>query len=161
MQNHTGVYDSVEESKFHSRNVWLKPAQNTYYPETFRDSDGITFKAKPDFIFQDQIYVEYKSRQLNYKPTKSKAEEDYKGQLYRMNKWNKNDIQLKHQWHHSVYKQGIVARKYSDRFLLVFKDKTELKPQARNKLIEQQVPWCYESEMTDRLLQMIGSNTLH
>lgn len=153
------TFDSKEEQHFHHRNPKLVPSQKNYYPITFRDSEGTSFRAKPDFIYKDQIYVEFKSCQLNNKPTKFKADYDYHKQVKAGFSKRKRSLQLLHQWHHSVIKQGIVARALQGHYLLVFKDNTKLTTQAKNKLEHEQVPWCYEKEMQEKLLQMATAPT--
>lgn len=147
------MYDSKEEKQFHQRNSFLNTSHD-FFSTTFKDSEGVIFGAKPDFIYNDQVYIEFKCQQLNNHETKAKAESRIANQISHGK--NEHFAKLQHGFNHSVFKQGIVAAAYPDRFLLVFKDGTKMSTQAKNKLTANGVPWCYESEMLDTLEAMAG-----
>lgn len=148
-------FDSNEEYKFFTRNTdTLSPAQSELYPDRFKDSEGSTFWAKPDFIYQNTIYVEFKCYKLNNKMTQEHAEESWDKQRHWITPKNRQQKLLENHWSNSVFKQGIVARHYQGRFLLVFKDNSKLSTQAINKMAVQQITWCYESHMPQMLEDM-------
>ncbi|WP_417585161.1 hypothetical protein [Nitrincola sp.] len=155
-------FDSNEEYKFFTRNTEkLSPAQSYLYPNSFEDSEGCTFWAKPDFIYQDTIYVEFKCYKLNNKKTQDHADESWSKQRHWITRKNRQQKLLENHWSNSVFKQGIVARHYQGRFLLVFKDNTKLSTQAVNKMKAEKIPWCYESEMLNNLEEMLSRLTIH
>lgn len=158
---HSLNFDSQSEENFFTRNSTILTAStNSFFPDTFKDVDGCIFKAKPDFTYND-IYIEYKSYQLNTQKSQSHAVQSMEKQQYRVNYKNRNIINLDNGWNHSVFKQGIVARKYSNRFLLVFKNNTKLSTQSKNKMGDESINWCFEFELLSSLQELTSIKTLH
>lgn len=153
--------DSTAEYLFYTRNNFLLPTQQAYYPDTFEDSNGHNFSAKPDFIYESKIYVEFKCCQLNNMRSQEHASQRYSSQTYRLTALNRRKIELDTRWSHSRFKQGIVARAYPGCFLLVFKDCTKLSTQAINRMNEEQISWCFEAEMLKTLQDMHSRLTIH
>ena len=143
------IYDSVAESTFHSKHSHLNLITDSFYNHNFTDESGITFKAKPDFYDPDtNTYIEFKSHQLNTKPTKLKAKSDlqrvvdYKGKELLIDK-------LKHDWNHSLYKQAAVQQTLSvnnSKMVVIFSDNTKLSTQSKNKMCSLGLEWFYEAD---------------
>jgi len=149
-------YDSILERKFHEQFPDLVYHENNlkHYPFTFYDSDGVAFKASPDFYCEERnIVIELKGRKLNNVATKKlsidklASQEQYNGKLTDYHK-------LLFAFNHSLYKQATVNRairdsNYQYNFLLVFEDKTDLTTQSKNKMKKEGIDWCYASEWQD------------
>lgn len=145
----TAAYDSIEEQNFHIRNPHLRQLNDQHFNNWFTDTDGVAFKAMPDF-FDDstKTYIEFKCHQLNTKQTKSDSEsrlqkiQDFKGYL------PNNDL-LNNGWNHSMYKQAIVQQTLAlngEKMIVVFKDNTKLTTRNKNLMTKIGLEWLYESE---------------
>lgn len=141
----TGQFDSKLEEEFYNRHkTFIELPRENFFPNTFKDSNGHCFKAKPDFNYNN-IYIEFKSHQLNNSATQEIADENYDKQApYRS---SLEFLQLQTAWNHSVYKHGIIARTYPRHYIVVFEDGTKLSSQARRKLREEQILWCFSSDL--------------
>lgn len=153
------TFDSKAEQDFYHRySDFIETAQDQFFPCIFNDSNGHYFRAKPDFTYKG-IFIELKSRKLNGSKTQQHAEERYSKPL------PFKEVSILHkldtQWNHSRFKQGIVARTYPGEFLIVFKDNTPLSTFAINRMAEEEIPWCYESEMLETLEEMRAALTTH
>lgn len=145
------MYDSKEEELFHERNPFLIQS-NKILPFTFYDDNAQAFNAKGDFYHSDSnTIIEFKAHQLNTSKTQLDAETKYN------KSFSKDGLhkQLKFAWNHSVFKQAAVCRCVTEQtefnFLLVFKDGTKLSSRAKNKMSTEQLNWCYESELIEKL----------
>jgi len=146
-------YDSILEREFHEQfpDLIYQEDNLKHLPFTFYDSDGVSFKASPDFYFkQRNIVIELKGHQLN--TIKSKKDSTEKMHYHRSRFRELTPYhQLKYGFNHSLFKQGAVNRtlrlsNYQYQFLLVFADGTELTTQAKTKLTEEKVDWCFASD---------------
>lgn len=149
-------YDSILERTFHEQFPSLVYHENNlkHYPFTFYDSDGVAFKASPDFYCEERnIVIELKGFKLNNVATKKvsleklASQEKYNGTLTNYHK-------LLYAFNHSLYKQAAVNRtirgsNYQYNFLLVFVDGTKLTTQSKNRMKEQQIDWCFASDWQD------------
>lgn len=153
-------FDSQEEKLlFQQYPGILEASQNEFFPKNFKDSNGHTFRAKLDFTYKAKIFIEYKSHQLNNSRTQDHARKLYDQQLTYVQ--STHFLKLRVAWNHSRFKQGIIARAYPGRFLLVFKDGTELSTQAVNGMDHENIRWCYEARMAWNLEEMVAALTLH
>ncbi len=92
-----------------------------HYPQTFTDTDGTAFRAKPDFFHPASgLYIEFKAAPLNSKTTKATAERAKASQQARkgfLTGWD----WLQCGWNHSKAKQAIVQRVLTPQeFIVVF-----------------------------------------
>lgn len=165
-------YDSNAEQLFHQRNPSLIACANDFYPYTFRDNSGTTFRAKPDFWCNEwNCWVEFKGKQLNNQKSKLIAGESYssaKSYLeYRCRKNGKipteqqySKCRLDHAWNHSLYKQAKVQsslRAFDKRMIVVFETGTNLTKQSQNLMNAQGMEWLLEDDFAKQL----ALDTLH
>jgi len=146
-------YDSAIEENFHQQypNLIYHADNHKHYPFTFFDDDGEKFKAAPDFYCNERnLVIELKGFQLNNVKNKSASKDKLQTQL-EFNGDLKPYDKLRYGFNHSIYKQGAVNRtisasNYQYKFLLVFTDNTKLSAQSKNKMIKEQIDWCYVKE---------------
>lgn len=155
----TNTYDSKEEKTFHERNPSLKfNCKGKQFPITFFDSDAQAFKACGDFYDETtKTVIEFKACQLNNHKTKAKSNKGRETDLAfgKGPHWNS----LENGWNHSIYKQSLVQNgiessnlEYS--YFLVFKDKTKLSAQSKNKMDALGLNWGYESDWIESRVQV-------
>lgn len=118
---------SEAETSFQLARLGITPC-DAYYPVTFKDADGATFKARSDFIHNDSgVRIEFKAGNLNGKKTiahaavaEAKLMRDVALGFVSVN--NLPYRRLKIGWNHSVHKQkAVVAALTPANFVLVLK----------------------------------------
>lgn len=102
-------------------------ADDSFYPATFTDAVGASFRAKPDFWSPGcELWLEFKTAPLNGVKTKASAEKQIADRLEYRNRKGQPLLtvdMLKYQWNHARRKQAIVQQTLSpENFIVVFKD---------------------------------------
>lgn len=117
------LHDSESEAKASFPLAALGFLQcNKRFATTFKDSEGTSFYACPDFHHaRYNVYLEWKDSKLNGVRTKATSESQLSAQLMRRGGFNVMNDFLKYGWNHSRNKQAIVQATYTpDRFIVCF-----------------------------------------